>query len=620
MLPASILRRVQKPARYTGGEWRAVKKDLARSSVTFALAYPDVYEVGMSHLGLRILYHCLNSRPDTACERVFLPWHDLAAILRSESLRLSSLESGLPLDEFDFVGITLQDELNYSNALALLDLGGIPLAAAERGDEMPFVIGGGPCTYNPEPLAEFFDAFVVGEGEEVVEEIVEAFLEWRGPERDHRPVGGRPDFLRRLAQIRGVYVPSLYAAEPEGSDGLLIPHAQDGAPVEVVKRFVADLDAASFPLEPIVPFCEIVHDRIQLEVNRGCTRGCRFCQAGAIYRPRRDKSLATLQQQARRLVADSGYDEISLVSLHAVDHPQITELADWLDQEFGRQRVSVALPSLRTDTFSLELAERLQRVRKTGLTFAPEAATPRLRAAINKTVTDEDLLSCVSAAFVSGWRTIKLYFMIGLPTEQEEDVLAIGALLHRAVGAARRASGKSRGRPRLNVSVSSFIPKPQSPFQWARQDSLEELRAKQALLRKTHLPRAVRLSMHDARQSILEGVLARGDRSLGPVIRTAYESGCLFDAWTDEFKFELWERAFAAHGMDLVQTAQREWRAEDPTPWDHISSGVAKRFYREEARRAERGLTTEDCSQGACSGCGLGTLAAVCRGREQRRQ
>ncbi|MHB0913762.1 MAG: TIGR03960 family B12-binding radical SAM protein [Armatimonadota bacterium] len=584
----TILPRVTKPARYTGGEWNSVSKDHGSVGVKFALAFPDTYEIGMSNLGLRILYHILNKREDTVAERVFAPWVDMEAEMRQHGLSLFALESRRPVREFDILGFSLGYELSYTNVLNMLDLAGIPLRSAERSKSDPLVIAGGCCALNPEPMTPFIDAFVVGEGEEVIHEIVDAV---KGSDRTTR--------LAALAKIPGVYVPSLYSVE----------YNPDGAVREVLgpkvqKRVVADLDAAEYPDRPVVPFIETVHDRATLEVMRGCTRGCRFCQAGMIYRPLRERSADALMRMAETICASTGYEEISLMSLSTADYRGIEDLVHSLIAKYEPEKIGISLPSIRADAPCVELAGEIQKVRKSGLTLAPEAGTQRLRDVINKNVTEEDLLSAVEAAFRLGWRRVKLYFMIGLPTETDEDVAAIADLSTKVAQVARQM----RIRPTVGVSVSTFVPKPHTPFQWRAQDSLAEIERKQEILRRTVRSRDISLSWHDARTSRLEAVLSRGDRRLAEGIFTAWKSGCRFDAWDEHFDYNKWMDSLAEAGLDPAFYANRERPYDEVLPWDHIDCGVDKR-YLEREDRAEG--TTPDCRV-QCAGCGLEVRGAAC--------
>ncbi|MDD3927223.1 MAG: TIGR03960 family B12-binding radical SAM protein [bacterium] len=594
-----ILPRVQKPGRYTDAEWNSVRKDWEAVETRVALIYPDIYEVGESHLGLKILYNIINSRPDALADRAYAPWTDMEAEMRGEGLSLFALESGRPLTEFDLLGITIQHELTYSNILTVLDMAGLPLRAADRGPEHPLVLGGGPSTYNPEPLAEFFDLFLVGEGEEAVGEILDALAEGRRQGLD------RPALLRRLAGVAGVYVPSLYRVDysPDGMVFAVTP--AEGAPARVLKRIVLDLDNAPFPTAPIVPYIEAVHDRITLEIMRGCSRGCRFCHAGMVYRPVRERSLDTLVKLAEQLVSSTGYDEISLVSLSSADYSCIGPLVRELRERFEAKGINISLPSLRIDSFSVELAQSLRAVRKAGLTFAPEAGTQRLRNVINKNVTHEDILTAAEAAFAAGWDLIKLYFMIGLPTETEEDVRGIADTTRELLQLGRRVTGKG---VRINVSVSSFVPKPGTPFQWHPQIDEATLLARQGLLKDLffhdRIMRSAKLSWHDPRTSMLEGVLSRGDRRLSAVIEKAWRSGCRFDAWSELFRWDLWGQALSECGLEADFYRSRQRSYDEVLPWDHISSGVDKRFLVREDEAARHGRVTEDCRQGNCTACG----------------
>lgn len=590
-----FLQQVQTPARYLGLEHNSVHKDPTDCTVQFALCYPDTYEIGMSHLGSQILYGLINSHPAAYCERAYHPWLDALELMRERGLPLVSLESKTPLSDFDFVGITLQHELNYTTVLSLLDLSGITLRTAERGPEEPLVIGGGPCAYNPEPLADFFDLFVIGEGEEVVIELLDAYAAAKAAAGGAWTAETRLGVLKALGELGGVYVPQFGTEKP------------------ITKRFVEDFAASYASLTPVVPFSQIVHDRGQLEINRGCTRGCRFCQAGMIYRPVRERPVETLVEQAGQIIDNTGYDELSLVSLNCPDYSDIIRLVDRLHEQLSQRRVALGLPSLRTDSFSVELAERIQRVKKTGLTFAPEAGSQCLRDAINKGVSESDLENAARAAFEHGWHKLKLYFMIGLPGETDDDVKAIADLVFQVLDLGRAMLGKEKGRLAVNVSIASFIPKPHTPFQWARQARLEELEAKQELIRTVlGRQRQVKVSFHAADQALLEGLLARGGRDWADLLEEAYRAGAVFESWSDRFNFGLWQQLMAKRGRDLLAEASREWSVEEPLPWDYLSCGVTKEFLKRELQQAEQRQVTEDCRRGQCSGCGMKALAQVC--------
>jgi radical SAM family uncharacterized protein len=570
-----LLSRVTKPARYTDGEWNALHKDAARVRARFALIYPDTYEVGMSHLGLHILYHVLNSHPDYLAERSFAPWPDMEEQLRSRGIPLMSLESRTPLRDFDALGITLPYELTYTNILNVLDLAGVPIRPADRGPDDPLVIGGGPGAVNPEPMAEFFDAILVGEGEEAILEIADAVA-----------AGDREETLARLGEIEGVYVPSHYDGRFEGPGprGGVAPRS--GAPATIKRRFVSDFDAAPFPTNQIVPFLDAVHSRVTLEIMRGCTRGCRFCQAGATYRPRRERSLHTLLRQAEEAVAATGYDEISLLAFTSVDYSHIDELVASLVARFADRGVGVAMPSLRADAFSVSLADKIQQVRKTGLTFAPEAGTQRLREVIHKQLREDDLFAAAEAAFSAGWTRLKLYFMIGLPTETDDDVAAIADLVRRLLAFGRGSLGPHRGRLQLSVSIASFVPKPHTPFQWTAQASAEALERRLHLLHQELRGRAIKLSWTDSGVSALEAAVSRGDRRVGRAIEAAWHMGAKFDSWGEHFDFKRWRRAFAQADLDLCHYANAALDFTEALPWDHISCGIEKSALRREAERA----------------------------------
>lgn len=600
-LEDKILLNIEKPARYTGGEWNMVIKDPEKVDVRFAFCFPDVYEVGMSHLGMKILYHVLNRRQDTYCERVFAPWVDMEAVMREKGIPLFALETKDAVKDFDILGFTLQYEMSYTNILNMLDLAGVPVLCAERTKGHPFVIAGGPCACNPEPLVDFIDLFVIGEGEEVILELIDAYREWK------HGGGAREDFLKAAARIPGVYVPSLYAVSynPDNTIASITP--TDKAAVGTVrKRIVKDLDAADFPEDIIVPFIGTVHDRIMLEMFRGCIRGCRFCQAGFIYRPVREKTPQTLLKQAEGAIAKTGYEEISLVSLSTSDYSCLTNFTDELLKLTEGKKVNLSLPSLRIDNFSLDLMEKAQKVRKSGLTFAPEAGTQRLRDVINKGITEEDIINSVTLAFEGGWSSVKLYFMIGLPTETLEDIEGIAALAAEVVRAYKHVPKEKRAKGlKVNVSASCFVPKPFTPFQWFGQDTLEQFREKQKFLRDKirEASKSVTFHWHEAKTSMLEAVLARGDRRLGRVLMSAWKKGCRFDSWDEFFKFDTWMEAFADEGIDPAFYANRQRDFDEVLPWDHLDMGVSKKFLEKECKKAYEETVTPNCRV-KCSGCG----------------
>jgi len=598
-----ILGQVGKPVRYMGNEYNMVVKDPSEVLINFAFAFPDVYEVGMSHLGMKILYHLINEREDTYCQRVFAPWVDMEQKMRENRIPLFALETGEPVAGFDFIGFTLQYEMSYTNVINMLDLAGIPLMRRERGKGHPFVIAGGPCAYNAEPLADFLDLVVMGEGEEVINQLLDEYAEWKKQGAD------RQDFLARAAGIKGVYIPGFYDVD-YNHDGTIcsVKPNRPGVPSVVQKRIVRDLEKAYYPEAMIVPYMNIVHDRITLEVFRGCTRGCRFCQAGMIYRPVRERSASRLMDLARELVKNTGYEEISLSSLSTSDYSQLEELVKQFMDEFQSRRVSFALPSLRIDSFTREFIEEMKKVRKAGLTFAPEAGTQRLRDVINKGVTEEDLINSVTQAFELGWDTVKLYFMIGLPTETEQDLEGIGDLAAKVRECYMNLNrGRKSRRLKITVSTSSFVPKPFTPFQWVAQDSVELLAQKQEFLREKLRIKGVTYDWHDPELSFLEAVFARGDRRLGKVLLEAWKRGCKFDGWAECFNYSAWLEAFRASGIEPEFYANRPRDKEEVLPWAHIDMGVTTAFLRREYEKALRGELTPDC-RGVCHGCGINRL------------
>ena len=604
-----LLLKVQKPVRYIGGEYGAVIKDPEKVDVRFAFLFPDTYEVGMSHLGMRILYHIINRREDTWCERTFTPWVDMAAEMRSAGIPLFTLESRTPVREFDLLGVTLQYEMSFTNILESLDLAGIPLRREERGEGYPFIVCGGPCAFNPEPLAPFVDLIALGDGEIETGELIDLYRDWR--------VSGAPrdEFLRRAAQIEGIYVPSLYDVRynDDGTVSEIAPKPGSGAPALVKKALVRDLDGADYPDRLIVPYGEIVHNRIMLEIFRGCTRGCRFCQAGMIYRPVRERSMDRLMALARALVENTGYDEISLMSLSSGDYSCLPALAHQMVEEFSRRRVKISLPSQRIDAVLTDTLKETQKVRKTALTLAPEAGTQRLRDVINKGVTEEDLMRSVSDAFSQGWSAVKLYFMIGLPTETDEDVLGIADLAQK-VRACYFAVPKEQRAPglRITVSASVFVPKNFTPFQWCGQLDSETVIRRQNLLKEAlRRIKGVDFKYHAPDLSYIEAVFARGDRRLADALEYGWRHGCRFDGWSDQFKYDTWLEAFKACGLDPDFYALRERELDETLPWDHLDAGVTKAFLRREWEKATRGERTQDCRKG-CVGCGLKRYEGAC--------
>ncbi len=586
---------MEKPARYTGGELNSVYKENAE--INFALCFADVYEVGMSHLGINILYEVLNGIEGVYAQRVFCPWVDRMERLRQQGEPLRSLEMQKPLYEFDMVGINLSYEMCYSNVLAMLELGGIPLMAAERKADMPIVVGGGACTVNPEPVADFFDLFVIGEGEEVVGELCDLY-------RAHKNSGfDRAAFLRAAAGLEGIYVPSLYEVSYKEDGTVLEVLPVGGAPQKVRKRFVGDFDRAQTIRKPVVPYIATVHDRCTLEIMRGCSNGCRFCQAGYTMRPVRERALETVKETARSVIAATGYDEISLCSLSSGDYSQIGNLIADLLAEYREQRVSVSLPSLRLDSF--HFAEQLRQIRKTGLTFAPEAGTQRLRDVINKNITHDTIIGTVKQAFLSGVSGVKLYFMIGLPTETYEDLDGIAALVREIREQFYETpKGARKGYLNITVSASCFVPKPCTPFQWEGQDTVEQLKQKQQYLRERLKIRGVKFNYHDAALSVLEGVLARGDRRLGPALLAAYRAGAKMDAWQEHFSFERYRQAFLSCGIDPAFYANRPRPLTEVLPYAHIDCLIANSYLVREYQKAREQQTTQECRQ-KCARCGL---------------
>ena len=598
-----ILMSVEKPSRYTGGEWNSIIKEPSEVKIRFAFCFPDVYEVGMSNLGMKILYHLLNEREDTYCERVFAPWIDMEDRMRKNNIPLFALETKDELAKFDFIGFTLQYEMSYSNIVNMINLAGLPIKRDERGKTHPFICAGGPCAFNPEPLADIVDFFVLGEGEEVINEIMDVYAGWKDCE------GERDAFLRSLAKISGVYVPSLYNVE-YNSDGTLktFEPVDKTVPAKIRKRIIKDLDKVSYPDKVVVPYNQIVHDRIMLELFRGCIRGCRFCQAGYIYRPVREKSVERLTKLAEDLVNSTGYEEISLASLSTSDFTQFEELTNKIFEMSEGKKVNLSLPSLRIDSVSLSILEKAQKVRKSGLTLAPEAGSQRLRDVINKGINRENIIDSVSLAFKLGWSSVKLYFMMGLPTETYEDLDGIAELAFAIVDEYYKIPKQERSKGlNVTVSVSNFVPKPFTPFQWEGQDTIETLIEKQKYLKEKLKNKNITFNWHEAKLSQLEAIFSRGDRRLGDVLIKGWEKGCKFDGWNEYFNFETWMEAFKDVGVDPGFYANRKRTLDEILPWKTIDIGVSESFFKNELQKALEGETTPNCRK-SCAGCGAASF------------
>lgn len=603
-LSDELLLSIQQPARYIGGEVNMCDKDPSQVDIRFAMCFPDVYDIGMSHLGMQILYDMFNRRKDTYCERVYSPWVDLDKVMREKNIPLFALESQEPVKNFDFLGITLQYEMCYTNVLQILELSHIPLHAADRKEDDPLVIGGGPCAYNPEPLADFFDLFYIGEGETAYDRLLDLY-------KEHKQKGkGRKAFLEQAASVPGIYVPSLYSVKyhNDGTIKAFVPNTPL-APAKVTKELVMDLDHVSYLEKPLVPYIKVAQDRVVLEIMRGCIRGCRFCQAGNVYRPLRERGLDYLKEHAKKMLISTGHEEISLSSLSSSDYTRLEELVSFLMEEFQGKGVNISLPSLRIDAFSLDVMRQIQDVKKSSLTFAPEAGSQRLRDVINKGLTEEDILHGAAQAFHGGWNRVKLYFMLGLPTETVEDMEGIALLSEKVAETYYDEIPKEQRHGKVQVVASSsfFVPKPFTPFQWAKMCTKDEFIERANIVRQKFREmknaKSLKYNWHEAELTVLEGVLARGDRRVGAVIEEAYRRGALFDSWSEYFQNEIWMDAFASCGVSIDFYTTRERKPDEIFPWDFINAGVSKEFLAREWQKAMQGEVTPNCRQ-RCSGCG----------------